>query len=76
MCEAYFAGDTQKAARKQILLMPLIDAIFSDVNPIPIKEAMRLTGFDVGACRAPLCRMDSKKAEQLETVLRKYMLIQ
>jgi 4-hydroxy-tetrahydrodipicolinate synthase len=55
--------------------MPLIDALFSDVNPIPIKEAMRLSGFDVGACRAPLCRMDAQKAKHLEEILRKFMLI-
>ncbi|HPD89160.1 MAG TPA: 4-hydroxy-tetrahydrodipicolinate synthase [Oscillospiraceae bacterium] len=75
MCVDYFAGETAKAARKQILLMPLIDALFSDVNPIPVKEAMWLIGFNVGECRAPLCRMESRKAEHLEEILRKYMLI-
>lgn len=55
MVDAYLSGDTRRATRIQIELVPLIKAVFCDVNPIPVKAAMNMMGFDVGACRMPLC---------------------
>ncbi|MBR5321441.1 MAG: dihydrodipicolinate synthase family protein, partial [Clostridia bacterium] len=53
----------------------LINAMFMDVNPIPVKVAMRMMGFDVGPLRMPLCEMEDAKTAKLEAVLKKYNLI-
>lgn len=49
--------------------------MFMDVNPIPVKVAMRMMGFDVGPLRMPLCDMDAALTEKLGNVLKKYDLI-
>lgn len=54
MAEAAIAGDFDTAADLQCRLLPLIDILFSEVNPIPVKYAMRYAGFDCGSCRLPL----------------------
>lgn len=54
MAEAALAGDFDTASALQCTLMPLIDLLFKDVNPIPVKYAMRYAGFDCGKCRLPL----------------------
>ena len=56
MCEAALDGDFDTAAAIQQKLQPLSDLMFSEVNPIPVKEAMRQIGFDCGPCRLPLCQ--------------------
>lgn len=48
------AGRFREAAALQVALMPVMDAMFCEVNPIPVKAAMRLSGLDVGHCRLPL----------------------
>ena len=48
------AGRYREAANLQAALMPIIDALFCEVNPIPVKAALRLAGLDVGHCRLPL----------------------
>jgi 4-hydroxy-tetrahydrodipicolinate synthase len=53
----------------QMALQPLVDALFSDVNPIPVKEAMRLIGYDCGPCRLPLGPMDAAKKAKLVQLL-------
>lgn len=63
------AGDIPAAAAEQIKLMPLIDALFSEVNPIPVKAALQLQGFDVGPCRAPLCSIGEAALNRLKAVL-------
>ena len=54
ICALYFAGEFEKSAQLQIKLMPLIGALFCDVNPIPVKEACNLLGFAAGPCRLPM----------------------
>ena len=54
MANAALAGDFDTAAALQCQLMPLINLLFSEVNPIPVKYAMRYAGFDCGDCRLPL----------------------
>ena len=49
----------------QLKYLELIENLFSDVNPIPVKQAMNFLGFDVGGCRLPLCEMDKVLAEKL-----------
>ncbi|MBQ8797495.1 MAG: 4-hydroxy-tetrahydrodipicolinate synthase [Oscillospiraceae bacterium] len=55
MTQAALAGDFDTAADLQCQLSPLIELLFSDVNPIPVKFAMGCIGFDCGGCRPPLC---------------------
>ena len=50
-----------------------IEALFLDVNPIPVKQAMRAMGYEVGPCRLPLCDMDPTNAENLYKTLKQYM---
>ena len=72
LCEAYFNGDIAKAQQIQRRALPLVDALFSDVNPIPVKNALNMMGKEVGPLRAPLCDMsDEKKAKMLQ-VLKNY----
>jgi len=57
MCNAAMDGDFDTAADLQCRFLPLINALFSEVNPIPVKAAMKELGFDCGDCRLPLCSM-------------------
>ncbi len=62
---AWFDGDTRKAREMQLKYLPLINALFIEVNPIPIKEAMNLRGLNVGGYRLPLCEMDPANRARL-----------
>lgn len=62
---SYLANDVEKSRKLQIEYIPLINALFSEVNPIPVKKAMNLMGMDVGPLRLPLTEMDEAKAEIL-----------
>ncbi len=75
LCSLYFEGKYIEAARKQIGIIPLIDALFSDVNPIPVKEALNLLGKEFGPCRLPLSEIESDKKEQLKSVLESYAVL-
>ena len=69
LCESYFNGDYATALKLQREAIPFIDALFSDVNPIPVKNAMNMMGLEVGPLRAPLCDMsDDNKAKMLEAM--------
>jgi 4-hydroxy-tetrahydrodipicolinate synthase len=57
LANACLQGDFKKAAQMQVAYTELVDALFSDVNPIPIKTAMNLMGMEVGPLRMPLCEM-------------------
>ncbi len=58
ICALFFEGKVQESAALQLKLLDLINHLFMDVNPIPVKAAMNLMGFDVGECRLPLVSMD------------------
>lgn len=66
MTQAALAGDFDTAAALQSQLMPLIELLFKEVNPIPIKYAMRYIGFDCGGCRLPLGQISSETKKQLD----------
>lgn len=72
MCERFFAGDIAGANEIQREALPLIAALFSEVNPIPVKTAANWMGFEAGPLRAPLCAMDEGKAAKLAEVLKTY----
>lgn len=69
MAQAALAGDFDTASSLQCTMLPLIDALFSEVNPIPVKAAMAMVGFDCGPCRLPLGPMDAAKKEALQKLL-------
>ena len=69
MCYNYFNGEIKKASQMQIDAIPLINALFSEVNPIPVKEALNILGYNFGEPRLPLIRMSKEKRE----ILKKYM---
>lgn len=69
MAQAALDGDFDTAADLQIRLLPVIEALFSEVNPIPVKAAMKLIGYDCGECRLPLTPMSPEKLEVLKKAL-------
>ena len=69
MCRAALVGDFDTAAALQIEFQPLIEALFSEVNPIPVKEAMRMVGFDCGGCRLPLTDASEETKKKLRRIL-------
>lgn len=75
MCQAFFEGDTEKAAKMQIAYADLIDALFCEVNPIPVKVAMRKLGYDAGPLRMPLCEMEPENEAKLEAALKNHGLL-
>lgn len=71
MCEAYFNGDTKYAMELQLKYANLIQLLFKEVNPIPVKDAMNILGFDVGTPRLPLTKASDETHELLKTELLK-----
>ncbi|PWL97848.1 MAG: 4-hydroxy-tetrahydrodipicolinate synthase [Clostridiales bacterium] len=65
MCRLFFEGEVKESAKMQCGLIPLISALFSDVNPIPVKEAMAMLGFCTPQMRLPLVGLDEEKREAL-----------
>ena len=74
MVASYLDGDVKKAADIQIKAMPLIHALFSEVNPIPVKYAMNALGYDVGHLRAPLTQIEDANAKILVEEMKKFGL--
>ena len=75
ICQHYFDGDVRTATKMQIDYTDLIDALFCEVNPIPVKKAMRRLGYDAGPLRMPLSEMEPAHAAQLDAALRKHGLL-
>ncbi|WMJ23057.1 4-hydroxy-tetrahydrodipicolinate synthase [Paludicola sp. MB14-C6] len=75
ICELYFKGDVKASAKLQLDLLEFINALFMDVNPIPVKEAMNLMGLQVGECRMPLLKMTQQQIQKLSDVMKKINLI-
>lgn len=69
LAKAALAGDFDTAAALQMELQPLIELLFCEVNPIPVKEAMKLIGYDCGTCRLPLTAMSPENREKLKALL-------
>jgi 4-hydroxy-tetrahydrodipicolinate synthase len=75
ICEEYFKGNVEKAKDLQLEALDLIDALFCEVNPIPVKAAMNLMGMEVGSLRAPLTEMEDQNKEKLAKAMKAYGLI-
>ena len=69
LVQAALDGDFDTAADLQIKLLPLTEALFAEVNPIPIKAAMKLAGFDCGDCRLPLTAASPATVKKLKKLL-------
>ena len=69
LCTAALSGDYKTAALLQCQLQPLVDALFSEVNPIPVKAAMKAIGLDCGGCRLPLCDISHENEMKLRQAL-------
>lgn len=72
---AALAGDFEQSRKLQIEYLELCNALFMDVNPIPVKQAMNMMGFDAGPLRMPLCEMNEANTAKLKAVMEKYGLI-
>lgn len=72
---SYLAGDVEKSCRLQLEAIELIDALFCEVNPIPVKTALNLMGKEVGPLRGPLCPMEEKNVERLRTAMKNYGIL-
>ena len=68
----YLNGDLEKAREMQLKALPLIDALFSEVNPIPVKKAMSFMGWEAGPLRAPLSEMEDAHAEVLRQAMKDF----
>lgn len=75
LCQSFFDGDLETSRRLQRKGLALIDALFSEVSPIPVKKAMNLMGMEVGPLRAPLCEMSEAGTKKLEEVMKAYGLL-
>lgn len=75
MTHAFLDGDYRRAGELQVGLQALVNAVFADVNPIGVKEAMNQMGKEVGRCRLPLTTMSETAAEKLGAVLKEYGLV-
>ena len=75
MVAKFFEGDIKGSIKLQLDAIELISALFCEVNPIPVKTALNLMGYEVGACKLPLCEMEPKNLETLKTAMKNYGLI-
>ena len=69
MCYDFFEGNIENATKKQIEAIPLINALFSEVNPIPVKAALNIIGYDLGIPRLPLTEMTIEGKNKLKQLL-------
>ena len=72
ICERFLTGDTDGARRLQLDMLELINNLFIEVNPVPIKTAMRILGYEVGNLRLPLGEMSEDNREKLAASLKKF----
>lgn len=69
ICELYLNGYTQKSAELHLKYLGLMNALFCDVNPIPVKAAMNMLGMNIGKCRMPLYPLSSENKELVKSKL-------
>ncbi len=73
--EKFFAGDINAARELFLRSNELMEALFCDVNPIPVKEAMNQLGFSCGSCRLPLVPLSAENKDKLVTAMRKFGVV-
>ncbi|MBR3614406.1 MAG: 4-hydroxy-tetrahydrodipicolinate synthase [Clostridia bacterium] len=75
MTKKYFEGELEEATKMQLDVIDLTDALFVEVNPIPVKYSLNLMGFDFGTPRLPLVELSNKNKELMKEVMKKHNLI-
>ncbi|MCI8948537.1 MAG: 4-hydroxy-tetrahydrodipicolinate synthase [Lachnospiraceae bacterium] len=74
ICASYFEGDVKRSMELQIQAIPLINELFREVNPIPVKAAMNIMGKEVGPLRMPLTEMEPENQKLLKNAMEAYQL--
>lgn len=75
ICAKWFAGDIKGSTELQLKALPLVDALFSEVNPIPVKKAMNLLGYEVGGLRMPLTELTKPNEEKLAKAMKDFGIL-
>ncbi len=75
ICRLFFEGKISESAKLQLTLLDLINALFSEVNPVPVKAAMNMMGYCTDEIRMPLCEMEDSNLEKLRAVMLRHGLI-
>lgn len=75
ICQKFFDGDVKGSLQMQLDAIPLISALFSEVNPIPVKAAMNMMGKEVGPLRLPLTEMEDVHKEVLKQAMKSYGIL-
>lgn len=75
ICAKFFAGDVAGSCKEQLRVLELYDALFCEVNPIPVKKALNLMGMGAGPLRRPLSEMEPENAAKLEKAMKNYGIL-
>ena len=75
ICQLYFDGNVEKSCKEQLRMIDLCDALFCEVNPIPVKKALNLMGMNAGVLRRPLTEMEPQNAARLEKAMKDYGIL-
>ncbi len=75
ICQKYLDGDVQESCRLQLEALELCNALFCEVNPIPVKKGLNLMGMNAGSLRLPLTDMEEANAKKLENAMRGYGIL-
>ena len=75
ICAKFFAGDVEGSRKIQLDAIELIDALFCEVNPIPVKKALNLMGLEAGILRRPLTEMEDANAAKLEKAMKGFGIL-
>lgn len=76
ICQTFFAGQVTKSMELQLQALPLIEQLFSEVNPTPVKKAMQLLAWEVGAPRMPLPELSVEHTAEMKQALLEYGLLE
>ena len=75
ICSKFFEGDVEGSCKEQLRAIELCDALFCEVNPIPVKAALNLMGKEVGSFRRPLTDMEPANVERLRNAMKEYGIL-
>lgn len=75
ICAKYLAGDVKGSMEMQLKAIPLVDQLFCEVNPIPVKKALNLMGFEVGGLRMPLTELTAANEERLAKAMKEFGIL-
>ncbi len=75
ICQLYFDGKVKESCELQLKAIPLIDSLFCEVNPIPVKKAMNLMGLNAGPLRRPLTEMEEAHVPALEKAMKEFGIL-